>query len=124
MIITLFYWGVVHWSLDPPHSYWRLMKHSAPIVLILIDYSMNSILVEMRHIWWSIFYVASYSSLLITYTKTQNDTIYDVASLDSVASWGFVVVVIFASIFSHVVFSNLSARRFREENAAKLETSD
>ena len=100
------------------------MKHSAPIVLILIDYSMNSILVEMRHIWWSIFYVASYSSLLITYTKTQNDTIYDVASLDSVASWGFVVVVIFASIFSHVVFSNLSARRFREENAAKLETSD
>ena len=51
LIIMIFYWGLVHWGLDPPHSYWRIMKHSAPFPLMLIEMYLNKIVVEFRHIW-------------------------------------------------------------------------
>ena len=70
LIITIFYWGLVHSTLDPPHTYWRLMKHSAPYPLMLIDFMMSNMLIEYRHVWACIFYVGCYSSLLITYTLT------------------------------------------------------
>ena len=37
---------------------------------MLIDFMMSNMLIEMRHLAASVFYVASYSSLLITYTLT------------------------------------------------------
>ena len=122
LIITVFYWGLVHPGLDPPHSYWRLMKHSAPFPLLMIDFFMSNMLIEYRHISATIFYVACYSSLLITYTLTKRpDTIYDFAHLESTTSWAMVGGIIFASIFSHLVFATLSKMRHSGSNLASTE---
>ena len=126
LIITLFYWGLVHGGLDPPHSYWRLMKHSAPFPLMMIDFSMSNIMIEYRHIVATIFYVGCYSSLLISYTLTNDDTIYGFAHLESATSWAMVGGIILASVFSHLVFATISAARHRNKLAtsSNLEVLD
>ena len=122
LIITVFFWGLVYPGLDPPHSYWRFMKHSAPYPLLMIDFFMSNMLIEFRHIIATIFYVACYSSLLITYTLTKRpDTIYDFAHLESSTSWAMVGGIILASIFSHLVFATLSKMRHSSSNLATME---
>ena len=110
LIITIFYWGLVHPGLDPPHSYWRIMKHSAPFPGMLIDFAMSNMLIEFRHLAASVFYVACYASLLITYTLTQKpDTIYSFAHLTSATSWAMVGVIVVASVCSHLLFATISS---------------
>ena len=120
LIITIFYWGLVHPGLDPPHSYWRLMKHSAPFPLMFIDFLMSNMLIEMRHLAATVFYVACYATLIITYTLTQKpDTIYDFAHLTSAVSWAMVGGIIIASVCSHLLFATVS----RIRHNSKLATS-
>ena len=88
LIITIFYWTLVHSTLDPPNTYWRIVKHSLPLPLMLIDFAMSNMLIEMRHLAATVFYVACYASLLVSYTLTQRpDTIYSWAHLTTAASW-------------------------------------
>ena len=118
LIITIFYWGLVHPGLDPPHSYWRIMKHSAPFPGMLIDFAMSNMLIEIRHLIATVFYVACYATLIITYTLTQKpETIYDFAHLTSAASWAMVGAIIVASVFSHLLFAAISSLRHKNKLA-------
>ena len=56
-----------------------------------------------------------YASLLVSYTKTRDDTIYSFATLDSFVSWATTGFIILASILSHLMFSSISRRRVESE---------
>jgi len=117
LIITIFYWGLVHSTLDPPHNYWRIMKHSVPLPLLLIDFMMSAMIIEFRLLSATVFYAACYASLLITYTYTKKpDTVYTFAHLESLTSWLMVGMVIVASFMSHLVFATIS--RWRHKNSS------
>ena len=120
LIITIFYWTLTHSTLDPPFTYWRIMRHSLPLPLMLIDFAMSNMLVEMRHIAATVFYGTCYASLLVTYTLTQKpDTIYSWAHLTTAASWAMLGAIIAVMVFSHLILATLS--RYRHKN--KLATS-
>ena len=88
------------------------MMHSVPIITLLIDWNLNRLLAEGRH--WAVGMSAAslYALFLILYTKITGEAIYDVVSLKTLQSWGFLVAVFILDAILIVAFHYYGELKF------------
>jgi hypothetical protein len=92
IIITLFFWGVLFPGLDS-HSLSTYIDHIAPIVILTIDYCLNRIPFNLRHLPLSMGLMFIYGIVNMTYTLLSGDPIYKPLTFKNVMSYVWVIVL-------------------------------
>ncbi len=106
VVITLVFWGVLYQG--ETITYYTLKTHSFPLVLLLTDWHMNKILVELRHIVPAAYAVNGYALFLVTYTLSTQDAIYDKVNLETTGSWIMLGAIIVLGLTTHLILTAYS----------------
>jgi hypothetical protein len=94
VIITLFFWAVLFDPDDPENDIWDYLDHSIPIVMLIIDYCMNKIPFNLRHLAPSMVIMVSYGIVNISYTLGTGTPVYPPLNFKDVLSFMWLVVLI------------------------------
>lgn len=106
VVITLVFWGILYQG--ETITYYSLKTHSFPLVLLLIDWHMNKIIIELRHIVPAAYAIVGYALFLVTYTLSTQDTIYEKVDLLTTGSWIMLIAIIVLGLTVHLILTAYS----------------
>jgi uncharacterized membrane protein YwaF len=106
MGISIIFWTVL-WPNMPHESpknldgLLTLLDHTAPLTLTLIEWCLNGIRFELRHLLPQLLMIVSYGALNLTWTKVTGTSVYPVITWDTPAAWasGIAVIPFFMLLF-------------------------
>jgi hypothetical protein len=95
IIITLFFWAVLVPGLseESKRNPWTFIDHIAPIIILGIDYCLNRIPFNLRHLPISMGMMLAYGVVNMSYTLATGHPIYDPLTYKDVMSFVWMILL-------------------------------
>ena len=100
-LITFMYWGVLYQGW--PIGYRDYRAHGIPLGLLLLDWHMNRILVEVRQIVPLCYLTIGYSLFIIVWTFGTGQPVYFILKFDSTGSYILLLILDIANIIVFLI---------------------
>ncbi len=107
IIITLFFWSVLFPEIAHPDVF-TFMDHIAPIVILLIDYSMNRIPFSVRHLPVAMGLLLIYGLVNMTWTLETGHPVYPPINFKSAMTAVWVILLALLEIGGFFLMSWLT----------------
>lgn len=105
-IVTAVYWLILYTGWET--TWYDHHSHTVPIILLIVDWHLNKIQVEVRSVVPVLYMILGYSLLLIVYTFTTGDYVYGILDFKTSGSWILLLMLDAAGIIVHFIFVGYS----------------
>jgi hypothetical protein len=99
VLITLVFWCLLYEKDDIDMT--KALMHIVPIVLLAIDFCVNRITIEKRHLWPNLGILVVYGIINIIHTLVSGKPVYKMMPWDSFGAWiiGLVMLPFFSLLW-------------------------
>jgi hypothetical protein len=115
IIITILFWAVLFPTIKKPNPF-SFIDHIAPIIILLVDYSMSRIPFSNRHLPLAMILLIIYCAFNMTWTLITGNPVYKPFDFKGpmTAVWGLLVVLL--EVGGFFLMTSLTNRKLNKIN--------
>ena len=123
-MVSILYFSLIYPTLDPDKmNSTDYLKHSLPAGLLLLEFLLNSIVIEVRYVMPVLAFGNLYLLWLIYYTKSDDRWIYSILKLDKMEDWGLLFLIILSYLIVFAVLLAMNELKFTLVNREALKST-
>ena len=112
IMVTALYWVLLYPTIDHQLQEYEILKHSVPLICLLIDFVLNNIVIEWSSLLPTLAFITMYLCVMIGYSLPEGQYVYPILKYDSQASWNLTAIIIVAVILVFVIMMVLNTIKF------------